>query len=251
MLYNDRATFILQQLQLKSTVKVTEIAKSLNVSVDTVRRDLKALEEQGQLKCVHGGASLPDYMLAFSNFSGREIIHIEEKRRAAVKALEHLRPGSVVAINSGTTNVILAQELIKRFTDLTIITNNVSAAMVLMQNQSLHTVVLGGDLDSLEHSTYGSQCEKELGGYYPDICFLSINSVDAQAGYTDFRFREIGIMQLMAQNSSQVIAVMDSSKLGRRSKKVIMDSSMIDLLVMDNVKPQERERYLRAGIRIE
>ena len=103
----------MQQLQLKSTVKVTEIAKSLNVSVDTVRRDLKALEEQGQLKCVHGGASLPDYMLAFSNFSGREIIHIEEKRRAALKALEHLRPGSVIALNSGTTNVILAQELIK------------------------------------------------------------------------------------------------------------------------------------------
>ena len=67
MLYNDRAAFILQQLQLKSTVKVTEIAKSLNVSVDTVRRDLKALEEQGQLKCVHGGASLPDYIIGFKS----------------------------------------------------------------------------------------------------------------------------------------------------------------------------------------
>ena len=231
MLYNDRAAFILQQLQLKSTVKVTEIAKSLNVSVDTVRRDLKALEEQGQLKCVHGGASLPDYMLAFSNFSGREIIHIEEKRLAALKALEHLRPGSVIALNSGTTNVILAQELIKRFTDLTIVTN--------------------GDLDSLEHSTYGSICERELGRYYPDICFLSINSVDAEAGFTDFRFAEIGIMQLMARNSSKVIAVMDSSKLGRRSKKVIMDNSMIDLLVMDSIKPEVRELYRRTGICIE
>lgn len=251
MLYNDRAAFILQQLQLKSTVKVTEIAKSLNVSVDTVRRDLKALEEQGQLKYVHGGASLPDYMLAFSNFSGREIIHIEEKRRAALKALEHLRPGSVIALNSGTTNVILAQELIKRFTDLTIVTNNVSAAMVLMQNQSLRTIVLGGDLDSLEHSTYGSICERELGRYYPDICFLSINSVDAEAGFTDFRFAEIGVMQLMARNSSKVIAVMDSSKLGRRSKKVIMDNSMIDLLVMDCIKPEVRELYRRAGICIE
>jgi len=248
MLYNDRAAFILQQLQLKSTVKVTEIAKSLNVSVDTVRRDLKALEEQGQLKCVHGGASLPDYMLAFSNFSGREIIHIEEKRRAALKALEHLRPGSVIALNSGTTNVILAQELIKRFTDLTIVTNNVSAAMVLMQNQSLRTIVLGGDLDSLEHSTYGSICEREIGRYYPDICFLSINSVDAEAGFTDFRFAEIGIM---ARNSSKVIAVMDSSKLGRRSKKVIMDNRMIDLLVMDSVEPDVREFYRHAGICIE
>lgn len=251
MLYNDRAAFILQQLQLKSTVKVTEIAKSLNVSVDTVRRDLKALEEQGQLKCVHGGASLPDYMLAFSNFSGREIIHIEEKRRAALKALEYLRPGSVIALNSGTTNVILAQELIKRFSDLTIVTNNVSAAMVLMQNQSLRTIVLGGDLDSLEHSTYGSICERELGRYYPDICFLSINSVDAEAGFTDFRFAEIGVMQLMARNSSKVIAVMDSSKLGRRSKKAIMDNSMIDLLVMDSVEPDVRELYRHAGICIE
>ena len=251
MLYNDRAAFILQQLQLKSTVKVTEIAKSLNVSVDTVRRDLKALEEQGQLKCVPGGAGLPDYMLAFSNFSGREIIHIEEKRRAALKALEHLRPGSVIALNSGTTNVILAQELIKRFTDLTIVTNNVSAAMVLMQNQSLRTIVLGGDLDSLEHSTYGSICERELGRYYPDICFLSINSVDAEAGFTDFRFAEIGVMQLMARNSSKVIAVMDSSKLGRRSKKVIMDNRMIDLLVMDSIKPEVRELYRHAGICIE
>lgn len=251
MLYNDRAALILQQLQLKSSIKVTEIAKMLGVSVDTVRRDLKTLEEQGQLKCVHGGASLPDYMLAFSNFSGREIIHIEEKRRAALKAVEHIRSGSVIALNSGTTNVILAQELIKRFTDLTVITNNISAAMVLMQNQSLHTVLLGGDLDSLEHSTYGSVCEQELQKYYPDMCLLSINSVDAEAGYTDFRFAEIGIMQLMAQRSDKVLAVMDSSKLNRRSKKVIMPNSMIDLLIMDSITPEQKEQYLLAGIHIE
>lgn len=251
MLYNDRAAFILQQLQLKSTVKVTEIAKMLDVSVDTVRRDLKTLEGQGQLKCVHGGASLPDYMLAFSNFSGREIINIEEKRQASLKALEYVRPGSVVALNSGTTNVILAQELVKRFTDLTVITNNISAAMVLMQNKSLRTIVLGGDLDSLENSTYGSICEKELRKYYPDICFLSINSVDAEAGFTDFRFSEIGVMQVMAQNSSRVLAVMDGSKLGRRSKKTVMDNDMIDLLIMDKVIEADRQLYLQAGIRIE
>ena len=251
MLYNDRAAFILQQLQLKSTVKVTEIAKMLDVSVDTVRRDLKTLEGQGQLKCVHGGASLPDYMLAFSNFSGREIINIEEKRQASLKALEYVRLGSVIALNSGTTNVILAQELVKRFTDLTVITNNISAAMVLMQNKSLRTIVLGGDLDSLENSTYGSICEKELRKYYPDICFLSINSVDAEAGFTDFRFSEIGVMQVMAQNSSRVLAVMDSSKLGRRSKKTVMDNDMIDLLIMDKVTEADRQLYLQAGIRIE
>ena len=115
---------------------------------------------------------LPDYMLAFSNFSGREIIHIEEKRRAALKALEHLRPGSVIALNSGTTNVILAQELIKRFTDLTIVTNNVSAAMVLMQNQSLRTIVLGGDLDSWSTPLTAASAKENLAGTIPIFAFV-------------------------------------------------------------------------------
>ena len=58
-------------------------------------------------------------------------------------------------------------------------------------------------------------------------------------------------MQVMAQNSSKVIAVMDSSKLGRRSKKTVMDNDMIDLLIMDKVTEADRQLYLQAGIRIE
>ena len=87
MLYNERAELILQQLQLQSTVKVTELGQQLGGSVDTIRRVLKAMEQEGLIKCVRGGACLPESIISFSNFTGREIINSEWKREIARKAL--------------------------------------------------------------------------------------------------------------------------------------------------------------------
>ena len=75
MLYNQRAEFVLQQLQLQSTVKVSDLSRQLHISVDTVRRDLKAMEQQGLIRCVRGGACMPESQVSMSNFTGREIIH--------------------------------------------------------------------------------------------------------------------------------------------------------------------------------
>ena len=88
MIYNERAELILQQLQLQSTVKVGELSQQLQVSVDTIRRDLKTMEQNGLIKCVRGGACLPDSMISFSNFTGPEIINSELKREASKKTLE-------------------------------------------------------------------------------------------------------------------------------------------------------------------
>ena len=80
MLYNQRVEFVLQQLQLQSTVKVSDLSRQLQVSVDTVRRDLKAMEQQGLIRCVRGGACMPESRVSMSDFTGREIIHSDLKR---------------------------------------------------------------------------------------------------------------------------------------------------------------------------
>ena len=85
MLYNERAEVILQQLKLQSTVKVGELSQLLQVSVDTVRRDLKAMEQAGLVKCLRGGACLPESLSALSNFEGRAVSHSDLKRGAARK----------------------------------------------------------------------------------------------------------------------------------------------------------------------
>ena len=248
MLYNERAELILQQLQLQSTVKVTELSQLLQVSVDTVRRDLKNMEQEGWIKYVRGGACLPEDQNLFSNFTGREIIHSELKREAARKALDHIKEGDVVALNSGTTNTVLAQEMSGFNLKFTVVTNNYAALSILMQNPAIRLIAVGGTVDPLERSTYGNVCEREFAAYRPDLAFLSINAVNYQDGYTDFRLDEIGVIQTLARNARRVVAVMDSSKLGQCSKRVVLLPEQVDLLLMDDhvspevTVPQQRNR---------
>ena len=252
MLYNERAELILQQLQLQSTVKVTELSQLLQVSVDTVRRDLKNMEQEGWIKYVLGGACLPEDQNLFSNFTGREIIHSELKREAARKALDHIKEGDVVALNSGTTNTVLAQEMSGFNLKFTVVTNNYAALSILMQNPAIRLIAVGGTVDPLERSTYGNVCEREFAAYRPDLAFLSINAVNYQDGYTDFRLDEIGVIQTLARNARRVVAVMDSSKLGQCSKRVVLLPEQVDLLLMDDhVSPEVREQYRSKGIEIQ
>lgn len=249
MLYTERVALIMQQLQLQSTVKVGELSQLLHVSVDTIRRDLKAMEQQGLIKYVHGGACLPESLASFQNFTRREIVHSDLKREASRKALAFIKEGDVIALNSGTTNTILSQELITLDKKITVVTNNYAVINVLMQSNFIHLVAIGGDVDPLERSTYGTTCEQEFSRYYPDIAFLSINAINYNDGFTDFRFNEIGIIQLLAQTAKRVIAVMDSSKLGKCSKKKVLSRSQVDTVVMDDhISDEIREQYQKRGI---
>ncbi len=249
MLYAERAERIMQQLQLQSTVKVGELSRFLHVSVDTVRRDLKAMEQEGLIKYVHGGACLPDSMISFQNFTGREIVNSDLKREASRKALAYIKEGDVIALNSGTTNTVLSQELITLDKKMTVVTNNYAAINVLMQSSYIHLIAVGGEMDPLERSTYGTTCEQEFSQYFPDIAFLSINAVNYEDGFTDFRFHEIGVIQLLAKTAKRSIAVMDSSKLGKCSKRKVLSRTQVDTVVMDDhVSDEIREKYRKRGI---
>ena len=155
-------------------------------------------------------------------------------------------------MNSGTTNTIMAQELAQKKESFTVITNNLAARSILMQNNNIKLIAVGGHVDSLENSTYGSVCEHEFGAYYPDIAFLSINAVSDTEGFTDFRLYELGIIKLLAERAKKVIAVMDSSKLGKRSRKKVLAPDDVDILVMDdNIPTEKKKHYKSKGFNIE
>ncbi|MDO4300433.1 MAG: DeoR/GlpR family DNA-binding transcription regulator [Clostridia bacterium] len=251
MLYTERKTEILKHLELKSVVKVSDLVRDIGVSTDTIRRDLKAMEKEGLLRCIRGGACLSDKIEMFSNFAGREIINIELKREAAKKAVKYINENDVIFLNSGTTNTILAQEIAERAPQCTIVTNNIAVVSVIMAHPNIKVVVLGGNLDNLEKSVYGSVCEKELSTFCFDVSFLSVNSVNTEMGYTDFRFNEIPIMQAAVKCSKKVVTVMDSSKFGRAAKKRIFGLEETDLLVTDNSDIQEeKKKLIEAGLNI-
>ena len=132
------------------------------------------------------------------------------------------------------------------------VTNNFEAIRLLMDSPSIEVIAIGGKMDSVERSTYGTQCEREFARYFPDLAFLSINAVDRENGFTDFRMSEIGVLQLLAEQSKKAIAVMDSSKIGKCSRVKLFPLTQVDRLVTDeNATEKMREAYRKRGLIIE
>ena len=145
-----------------------------------------------------------------------------------------------------------AQEIAQRCHNITVVSNNLAAVRMLLQAPAIRVILIGGNVDPTEQSTYGPMCEQGFVQYYPDVTFLSLNAVNYKDGFTDFRLSEVGIIRALSEHSRRVIAVMDSSKLGKRSKCKVLDLDAVERLLMDDqVAEGVREKYREKGILIE
>ena len=251
MIQEERKNLILQELTRTSVVKLEDLARQLDVSIDTVRRDLKALDRAGLVQYIRGGAKAVHEPHQFAHYNGRKVVHAELKREAARKAVRLIKAGDLVMLNAGTTTTILAEEIAKAGISCSIVTNNIAAAEAASAGAACRIHILGGDWDGPEQSTWGSRCLREAETFFPDICFLAVNSLDVRTGLTDFRYHEIPIMQAMARNAWKTIAVMDSTKLDRLAKKQVFPLAQTPPIVMDNdIAPEDRQRYCQGGIQI-
>ncbi|MEL6850643.1 MAG: DeoR/GlpR family DNA-binding transcription regulator, partial [Bacteroidota bacterium] len=152
MLKEERHSFILEELRLKKKVLTYELSEALEVSEDTIRRDLKELAEINQIKKVHGGAvshSLNPY-----DYKDRQIFAQDEKIQIAEKARHLIKPHQVVIMDGGTTNLELAKRL-PRELEATIFTNSLPIAVELSDHPKVETIFLGGKLLKKAQVTVG------------------------------------------------------------------------------------------------
>lgn len=118
MLAQERQDYILDVIGKEGSVKVSKLTKIFDVSIETIRRDLEALEKQGFLKRVYGGAILKKNTIDKLNFSNRENEFKEEKKEIAKIAIRYIEEGQSIALNDGTTSIEIARELKKNLINL-------------------------------------------------------------------------------------------------------------------------------------
>lgn len=251
MLYEERVSYIMKKLEHNNLVKTNELVNEMGVSIDTIRRDLKKMAEDGKLTCIRGGACSSEEELQYSPFFGRQIINEELKREAAQKAISLIHSGNVIALNAGTTNSLLAEELVKLKKQITVVTNNLSALSILTGSQYIQIVIPGGTVDKEELALCGYNCVEEISSYSFDISFLAVNALHPIQGFSDFRFSEIDIIKAMVKHSKQSVAVMDSTKFGKLSKKNFLSPKEINLLVTDNqISDSIKNQFIEAGLSV-
>lgn len=239
MLAQQRHKLILDLLRENDIVYTSDLVKKMNVSSETVRKDFNALEHAGQLKRVHGGAILtpetsnPPASAEYISFQTRNTQHMEEKAAIAAYAASLVQEHQVVALDYGSTSLVMARELSRRFTSLTVITNSIQNALALVDCPKFTIILVGGILNK-EELSLGNDISPLLDNLHIDTAFLTVSGVHPSVGFTDISFSEARIQHQMHQLASRSIVLADSSKFGKASLVKLFALPEADAIITDN-----------------
>lgn len=228
---------IVQEVLADGGLSTAELARRLDVSSATVRRDLAALEKRGLLRRTRGGATPvepihDDLFIHDSSFQEQMAMHTPEKRRIALAAAELVRDGDFVALTSGTTTALVARSLRHR-KNITVLTNTVNTALELSQRDGVSVLVTGGYLRGNWFSMVGPTALETVRWINFDMAIVSANGIDPVRGLTANNEDEAAVNRAMIDRAFSKIAVLDSSKFGKVSKAPICPVSAIDVLITD------------------
>ena len=227
MRIEDRHRQIVEQVRGAGRVLVTELAEHFDVTPETIRRDLTALDRNGALRKVHGGA-IPAPALPETGVTQREQVNPTAKQAIARAALARLAPGpgTTLLIDAGTTTGSLAR-LLPSDSDLTVITNSVLTAACLAGAGRTRVRILGGQLRGLTQAAVGPEAVEALSTLRVDVAVLGANGLSTPDP------DEAAVKRAMVRSARQVVALVDSTKIGQEHLVSFASLDDIDLLVTD------------------
>ncbi|RDY28506.1 DeoR/GlpR transcriptional regulator [Romboutsia weinsteinii] len=251
MLAQERYEYIIESLNRDSAVKTSKLIKELNVSIETIRRDLEHLEKEGVLDRVYGGAVLKKITVDKLSFEKREEEFKEEKSEIASIAVRYIVEGQSIALNDSTTNVEIAKQLKNKFKNLTVITNSLAIATELANSQGIKVILAGGLLNSKEYAFYGEFAKNILTNFTVDRAFIGVGGVSLNRGITDYNIHTVEIQKILIEMSNEAIILADSSKIESVSLTKISNLEDISFIITDSkVDEHIIDKYLKHGVEI-
>lgn len=249
MLRANRMAAILELIAEAGSLDVARISSDLAVSPATLRRDLKALHDQGLLVRTHGGAVASGVGLELP-LRHREARHQREKRAIGKLAAELVPDGAVVGMTGGTTATEVARAL-KNDAGITVVTNALNIATELVLRPSLRVVVVGGAARHTSYELVGPAAELVIERYHLDISFIGVDGLTVEEGCSTYDEMEAHTDHAFINRARRTIVVTDSTKLGRRTFARICHTGEISDLVTDSAAdPVFLGRLRDAGVNV-
>lgn len=244
-----RRNRILEQLRADGKVSVTRLASDLGTTPVTIRNDLTALERDGYLVRMQGGAVISHRQdRPFATETADKTF--AQKQTLAAEVAEMIADGQTLFLNSGTTTVHIARAL-KCRQHLNIVTNSLAVAMELGNTATFHVLLLGGEIDAVYGFTSGGDTQEQLGKYRADWAILSVDGISAQSGVTTYHPEEAIIDRMMKANARNCLIAATGNKIGRAGFSRICDCDRSIQLITDSTCEKEAFRkLLDAGVKI-
>ena len=252
MLAIERRRALARLLDENAILTVEDLARRFDVSTQTIRRDFQHLEQRGLLTRSYGGAIArgTDPLSREGVFGAREVERAAQKEAIARCALALVVPGSTVIFDASTTVLALAR-LLPPDIELVAIVNALPVAMELGHRPHISTTTLGGTMRHTSLSCGGPIAEATMRRLFADTAFISARGLSLQRGLTEANPAESALKEIMLANTARVVALVDSSKLGRTALSLFAPLERVGTLVTDDgADPATISQLREAGLAV-
>lgn len=232
MYAEERQRLIVERARADGRVDVAGLADALDVTPETIRRDLSRLERLGQLKRVHGGAIPLDRLGFEPPVAARNETMTAEKDRIAKAALDLVPDEGAILLDAGTTTARLASAL-PTDRELTVVTNALDIATILATRPNLTVLMVGGRVRGRTLATVDSWAATMLQDLYVDVAFMATNGVSVERGLTTPDPTEAMVKGLMVTSARRAVLLADHTKVGNDHLVRFADLAQIDTFVTD------------------
>jgi DeoR family transcriptional regulator, fructose operon transcriptional repressor len=249
LLAAERRQELLGILAAQAKIDVSWAAKKLGTSHETIRKDLVALESQGLLKRVHGGA-LPVTTVTFEEGVDERTQNQEEKYRIAQRAISEVPTGGAIFIDSGSTTRFFA-DMLPANPQLMVFTNSLPVAQALLSKPSIPFHLVGGRVRSVSQATVGSWAQNALEEIHVDVAFVGTNALSLHRGLSTPDADEAAIKSRMIQMATRTVLMIDHSKFDQDALFSYSPLSNVDLLITGSETPADVvDNYEKAGVEV-
>lgn len=251
MFASERYEYILECIRNQGAVTVSDLITTLQISTETVRRDLLYLEKQNQLQRVHGGAVALNAMKQFPKLTQRLHENREQKQQLSLTAMQFINEGDIIVIDSGSTSAEFASAVKNKFRNLTVITHSVTVFESLKNIEGFKIMLMGGEYMANEDAFYGGLVQDSISKLHANICFLFPSAVSLKYGVADFVPELVAVQKTYMNISNQTIILADSSKYEKTAFIKLCDTDNSNIYVTsDDLDDNIYKLYKSHEIRI-
>lgn len=250
MYAEERRQRIADLARAEGRVAVADLAEQLDVTRETVRRDLDELESAGILRRVHGGAIAADRVRVEAGVAERAGRMADQKRRIAKRTIDLLPRGGTVYLDAGTTTIAVA-EAIPDGADLTVVTNSLGVAQVLSHRPGVTVRLVGGRLRDRTEALVGDWAVRTLQELSFDLVVVATNGLTVARGLSTPDPEEAAVKRAAVTAGRRVVLVSDHTKLGDEHFATFADVAQVDVLVTDgDIDDDDVTALTEAGVEV-
>lgn len=248
---NPRQARLLDEVRSLGSSSVESLAEKLEVTLQTVRRDIKLMAQAGLLARFHGGARVPSSTIENVAYRQRQAMYADAKTRIGRAIARAVPDNCSLIINIGTTTEAVARELTTK-RGLRVITNNLNVAAILSDNPDCEVLIAGGVVRARDRGIIGEATVDFIRQFKVDIGLIGISAIEADGTLRDYDFREVRVARAILDQSREVWLAADHSKFNRPAIVELARLDHIDTLYTDQPPPEPFPQLLvDAGVQLE